>query len=710
MKKRLSLFCCIFAVLLTACSQPQKEYFNYAEGKPVEAFGKKAKQEGVVTDGNLEGICRGKTRKGAPAVKIDLTAEFKLGGAHVYLGGTNSTPLAAFHLEYQKGSDWVKIPGAVVTDNYSPRVSLLFKEVISTTALRLVSDAGGWYKISEIQLWGKDVPKMPHGLKEKKEAEFKAEKHWVCANQIAYNVNTPKRFTVPTAKTDLPFKISEKKSGKVVFEGKLQNKIGDFTAFNPESERGVEYVITVEGDGLPKGESYPFEIGKQRIQEMAYQSAVDFMNDARSIVGTHPSAYGGTAWRDGTYYTYELPSMVILYLSKPDVFEKMPVTMSWKKDHDLVMDENFKPVKSPQDKDALAAVRNYYSNMPAPKSDKIPDLLQAMRFTVGWILSDPATKDPSGDPLPDQIHNQTVEQLAFFLYGFPAYKKHFKEEFYKMTLDSTLKWWGETGLYDVITKVGTGKGRHAPGHSILPNLLMYQVAKRENLENADKFMQAAVKQTQWVIDSVDWKNPRYTKGQRMSEQKLITGLALFQKLYPEQAPKGLSAKIKGWAESVVALSDNMWDFRRFDDYQWTLPGFNEAGNIIGFPACALSASMCLEEGKLKDRIVELAYSHMDNVYGRNPKNAHCANHPENGFVGIDNGWPFKYRYDVCARLEIVRGSLSSLPGSEMYPFNPNAKGRHPEGWTVYNAVWNVSLAFMNFTEGVSDVTILKEIK
>ena len=246
----------------------------------------------------------------------------------------------------------------------------------------------------------------------------------------------------------------------------------------------------------------------------------------------------------------------------------------------------------------------------------------------------------------------------------------------------------------------------------MPNLLMYEVGKREKLDNPEKYLQAAFNQTQWVIDSLDWNDPTVTKGQRISEHKLVTGITHFQLNYPEKAPKNLSKKIEEWADVAVALSDNEWDFRRFDlEENWTLPGYNEAGNIIGFPACAISVALVLGEGKGKDRLIELAYAHFDNFNGRNPANAHCANHPELGFEGIEKGWPHgDPRRDVCARLEHVRGSLSSLPGSEMYPFNPLGKPRHGEGWTSYNANWNVSLAYLNIWEGISSKTLLKEIK
>jgi hypothetical protein len=526
---------------------------------------------------------------------------------------------------------------------------------------------------------------------------------------VAYNVHAPKGFTVPTAKTDLPFIVKEKDSGKVVYKGKLQNGKGDFTEFNPVDSQGKEYIIHVEGDGLKPRDSFPFEIGDHAIQQKAYQPAVEFFNDARSLVGSHPSAYGGTAWRDGTYYTFEVPSMVMLYLSDPNAFDKMAVTLNWTKEKEYLFSPDFKPTKEPNDKDALPTAQAYYSKLPQPKSGKIPDIIQNIRFGTGWNLLDPVSADPSGDLMGEQLHGQTIEQFAWFLYGYPAYKQYIEKEFYQMVLDSTLKWWSSAGLFTVQTTIGNAKGRHCPGHSIMPNLLMYEVAKREKLENPEKYLEAAQNQTKWIIENGDWNNPAFTKGQRISEHKLVTGLTFFLMNYPEQSPDGLKQKLVKWAETVVSLSDNMWDFRKFDQDNWSLPGYNEAGNVIAFPACALSVAMILDKGNLKDRLVELAYAHFDNFCGRNPQNAHCANHPELGFHGIEKAWPYPDpRHDVCARLENVRGSLSSLPGSEMYQFNPNGLPRHGEGWTAYNANWNVSLAYLNFYENVSGYAFLKK--
>ncbi len=165
---------------------------------------------------------------------------------------------------------------------------------------------------------------------------------------------------------------------------------------------------------------------------MAYQPAVDFFNVVRSMVGSHPSAYRGTAWRDGTCYTYEVPSLVLLYLSDPEAFDKMPVTLNWAKEKEYLFSQDFKPTKEPNDKDALATVKAYYSQLLQPKSDNIPDIIQNIRFGTGWNLLDPVSADPSGELLGEQLHGQTIEQFAFFLYGYPDYKQYIEKEFYQM--------------------------------------------------------------------------------------------------------------------------------------------------------------------------------------------------------------------------------------------------------------------------------------
>lgn len=704
MKKQLYLiFICVFP-FLGVCAQ---SYLNYAAGKPVitskGASGASGITDGIVSASQWKCEEVGKEQW----VVIDLTANFKVTAAHLYFDMGNLMPLTNWVLQSKENGKWINIPGTRVVNNFKGRIEQHFDTPVETDQIRLWTVNKEAFGISEIQFWGEDVPPMPYGVEMKEQIEFKTDKHWVCVNQVAYNTNAPKLFTVPTAQSNLAFTVVEKETGKICFRGRTKKAKGDFSAFKP-TKTGVEYVVRVKGDGLLTAESYPFEISERAIQKLSYPPAVAFMNDARSLAGSHPSAYGGTPWRDGAYYTYEMPSMVMLYLSDQDYFKRMPVTLSWEADSAKVLSPAFKNTKEPNDRDALVTLQSYYTLLPKPRMADVPDIIQNIRFTAGWYLLDPITHDPSGDPTGERMHSQTVEQLAYFLYAYPAMNQYISIEFYQLILNAAFRWWGKVGLFDVIKTVGTGKGRDCPGHSIMPNLLMYEVAKREYPTLAPQFLDAAVAQTQWIIDEIDWNNPVNTKGQRISEHKLVTGLVHFYLNYPDYAPAGLKDKIEQLAERYVMTSDNMWDFRRFDlEENWTIPGFNECGNVAAFPACALGVAMCVENDALKKRLIQLAYSHFDNLYGRNPLNVHAANHPQSGFVGVDAGFPYKYHDNVCARLELTRGSISSLPGTEMYPFNPKGKHRWPEGWTAYNAGWNVGLAFLNFFERPGTIQVLK---
>ncbi len=684
-------------------------YTNYAAGKELKASWK-AKNIHFATDENLS-TGRIWCNKGKFTFEIDLTAEFEIGGVQLYFESSGLQAPNDFIVQYNNGKEWVDIKEAKVEKNYSYSHNLSFDNAYSATAIRVMGESKGAFGIKEIAIWGTDFPELKYGMKFKAPEVFKPKKHWICVNQVAYNLNQPKRFTVPTAKSDLHYTIVELGSGQVVYEGHLKNKLGDFSDFNPSDSKGKVYSIQLEGDKFPMASSYPFWIGEHMIQETAYRSAVDFFIDVRSMIGTHYSAYGGSAWRDGTYYTYEVPSMVMMYLATPEVFKNMEVTLDWDAEKKLVLSDKYKPYhkSQPNDKYALQTLKKIYGDIPSPAKDA-PDLVKCILFGTAWDFIQPVQGDPSGDPLKWHMSSQTIEKFAYFLYGYPKMKEYISKDFYNQVLDSTQVWWKESGLFDVITKVGSGKGRHCVGHSIMPNLFMYEVAKRENLKSAKKYLKAAKAQTEWIIENVDWNDPVYTKGQRISEHKLVTGLTHFLKLYPKEAPEGLKEKVEAYTDKVIELSDNEWDFRRFDlNENWTLASYNEAGNVIGFPACAFSVALCMDDSAKKDRLIEIAFAHIDNYSGRNPANAHCANHPNLGFIGIDRGWPHgDKRRNICARLENVRGSLSSLPGTEMYPFNPTGKPRWGEGWTVYNALWNITLTYLNFYEGVSSIEVFRE--
>ncbi|WP_316837310.1 hypothetical protein [Pedobacter nutrimenti] len=517
----------------------------------------------------------------------------------------------------------------------------------------------------------------------------------ISVNQSGYNIGWTKRFTAPLIADGTLFRITESGKTKVLFTGKISGHIGDFSDFNP-SVTGVEYVISVTRN-IQFIQSFPFSIGKFWMERSLTQPAVDFMIDDRSVIGTHPSAWGGAPWRDGTAYSYEVPSMVLQYLANPEFYEQAPRQIDYNSDKNRILASDFKYIMAPEGSHALQTARDYYTKIDAPIGSKVPDIINNIHWGIGFYLLNPVTQDPSGGDEGRRLHPQTLEQFAYFLYGYPYYKQYFTESYYKQVKKFVLDQWAYTGLLGVFSSIGSAKGREAPGHSIMPNLFMYEVAQRDGDANAQKYFDAAFRQTKWVIDSLDFNRPENTKGQRMSEHVLIPALVYFLKQYPDKSPKGLKQKIEKWVDIAISRSENLWDFRRYNMQDlWTVPGFSETGNIAGFPSVALSASIAIDDETKKARLLQLSAAAVDDLFGRNPQNSCAAFHQKKGFSGLEKGWPKSYMDDVCARLELVRGTFSSISTTEMYPYNPNGKFGWLEGWTAFNSAWNKSLAYIHF--------------
>ncbi len=639
---------------------------------------------------------------GPHSLEIDLGMKVEIGCIQIITGwkghGKWKGEVKNFKIQFHKNGQWKDDKRAQMTDNKSSGVEMLFDEAIAADRIRFISNDKGPVRIAEIRVfqWGQEYPEV-FELAKKVFTE-----HPVFVNQSGYSLDWPKRFTAPLAKGKSLFVITKKDSDKVFYRGKLEQGLGDFSDFKPK-QRGVEYVITVSGGELESGMSDPFQIEPDWMQEVMLEPAVRFMQDARSVAGNHPSAYGGSPWRDGTYYSYEMPSLVLLYLAaKPDI-DKLPIETDYHEEKKRIMDPSFKLVRERHDQGVLKSARRYYTELDGPVGMNVPDIIKSIHWGVGMYLMDPETHDPSRDPLGNRIHAQTVAQFAYFLYGYPTYEQYFTDKFYQQAYGFAFTQWKNVGLFNVIKKIGTFKGRHCPGYSIMPNLMMYEVAKRHGRSDAGSFLTAAQKQTQWVVDDLDWNDPVTTKGQRMSEHMLMTGLVFFLTNYADQAPVGLQKKIDQWADIMIARSDNMWDIRRYDDKEWSLPrftpgahggaGWNDPGNLAGFPALCFAVSTVTKDSSKKQRLIEIGVGHFDNLFGRNPFGAHSGNRGPIDFKGVERGWPKVFKRDVTARLESVRGSLSSSCNTEHYPFNPVPQYRHPEGWVAHNAAFNVGIAY-----------------
>lgn len=69
----------------------------------------------------------------------------------------------------------------------------------------------------------------------------------------------------------------------------------------------------------------------------------------------------------------------------------------------------------------------------------------------------------------------------------------------------TLQWYdvgtsSDNNMFDTQSTIGTIKGQQPPGYSIIPNLMMYEVAKRDGLSNYQDYFNAAYNNCKWLID------------------------------------------------------------------------------------------------------------------------------------------------------------------------------------------------------------------
>lgn len=690
--------------------------------------------DGVISDGSRWLAAEGDPK---PWVELSFPRPSKVGMVDMFSGWKTGDSLKDFDVLIEVNGAWKRQDNWNIRNNTKTSKRIYIAEN-NVTKIRLELLRRGAARIREIAVYSN---REALGLKDIGERGTEAvgyninfNQHQIGVNQVGYLTGRPKRFTAPLTADGIEFKLREEGKSQVLYAGVTEGGVGDFTAFKP-TDCEVRYVIDLSGGELASNSSDPFLIRANLAQEQYWQAATDFLNDVRSVVGTHPSAYGGCGFRDGTYYDAIVPSLILFYLSDPEFINWMPGQIDWEAEKARVTAPDFVYIRDGAGPGVMDAVHAYY-DLEAP-NPQAPDVVKLIHWGAGYILMKPNGRDPSAsfDNDDSMIEPQTVEQIAYVLWAWPELKQWLPQSFYDRCLEFCLKFWKpEGGPRGHFTQGGSAnkrgsspldispwwnpetymttesfdqnihntgymhpfKGRHAPGHSIVPNLLMHEVALREGLADANMYLNAAIKQADWIIKNLDWNDPRTTKGHRLSEHRTIPNLVWLLQKYPQQAPDGLKEKITEWAEVALSRSHNLWDFRKYSDEMWTIPGMNEVGNSLSLPAIALSASWVVEDPALKQELERIAFASVDHVFGRNPMLHASTPHPKQGFPEIERGWPKLYKLDTCARLETVRGNIATLPGSEMYPFDPGKRFRHLEGWSNYGASWCISLSYMQF--------------
>jgi len=678
----------LFLLLLTIVAQAKQVKVASASASSV--------MDKYAANKTIDGIVSDSSRWVSEANKLPAWLELKIagvaniGGLHIYSGYGNTDALEDFAVQYWVQGEWQEIPSAVVSGNKSVALRLPFDQTVDakTDRLRIIitKSPRGSARIKEVIVWSNegDLPALDAKNTQSKESHGNAVSPQemmvpILLNQSGFNIGAPKRFSAPTLKDATPFTIREttdKKqgSGVILFKGVLQNQIGDFTEFNPIDNR--EYVVECGGFT-----SVPFRIGYWWLERVTYQNAVNFMIDARHHIGNERAVCKGSfGWRDDHHFGWELNTLVPQYLSNPSAYDRMPKQIKYEKPHDPKLWGKLEPYR-----------------------EDIPDQIKMIHWGADIIVTQGLT------------HEYLKSSLAYFLYAWDLCLKDFlPQQNYDVVKAYALKVWeldsvdhnypydtcNGHNLFTVKIGVGTTKGERPSGYTIEPNLMMYEVAKREKQPDAEKFLDAAYRQTDWMIKNLDWNDPQVTKGQRQSEFVTMTGLAYFLRNYPDRAPAGLQAKIDEWADIMISRSDNLWDFRKLcGKTEWTPMGekpqmWNEVGNIVGLPSAIYSMLPLVKDKAKTKRLNQIAWACFDNMFGRNPTGRHFSNTASKEIDGVEHDWYSRHPGGI-GKLDKVRFVLDGCPKDPLYPYSPE-KGNigWTEGWIQFNTPFNLSLAYL----------------
>ncbi|MDQ8206314.1 hypothetical protein QEH52_02260 [Coraliomargarita sp. SDUM461003] len=613
-------------------------------------------------------------------LELTFPEPIRLGGVHLFSGFRTGDAISGFNFQYRVGEAWHRIPSAQIEGNHATALRVPFDDTVEivTTGLRLnVTDSKqGIARVKELKVW----PYRSEGIPALAAPRLKGEPRipQIYLNQSGFNRGKPKRFTAPRVEGEHLFTISQRDESAVLYRGIVQNHIGDFSDFEPAG--AAEYVLHV-GDEV----SVPFRIGHWWLERVTYQGMIDFMIDSRHYVGNSKKpAKGSFGWRDDHQFAFELNSLVSMLLSNPEAYFRMSSQIEY--------------VDPQQHAGKWGALEPY--------TEAAPDLVKLIHWGADIIVTQ------------ELNHMLIKEQLAYFLYAWPVLQQWLPQQNYDVVKAYVLANWTKSELsrkypYDEVPNdhnvlrlqesVGSTKGANPPGHTVLPNLLMYAVAVRDAEPNSEQYFEAAYAQVEWMIQQLDWENPIITKGQRMSEHVTMTGLAAMLRLHPDRSPAGLRAKVNEWAQVMIERSENMWDFRKLSKDQWVPTGnkptmWNEPGNVMGFPASALAAMPYIDSEVTRERLNQLVWSHFDNCFGRNPTGRHFSYDAPREIEGVEFGW-YSFYDGGIGQLAQARFVFDGAPKNAHYPYQPEVGNiGWTEGWVNFNTAYNLSMSYLATAE------------
>ena len=663
--------------IMLLCSQSLSGQNNLALTGVASSSGNQSNDfAGRAIDGNRETVWFNESSEPLKWLTVVLPGATEIREVRIFVEGVDTQPVQHLAVQTFLNGRWEN--QFQNPDNQQTEVVVTFERTLLTDRIRLALEGKGAVAVRELEIFG-DQYIDSTAIEVKK----------ILVNQSGYNLNKPKRFTAPGVPDNTPFLIRNQTTGKAVHFGKVHQEAGDFSDFNPLSSD--EYVVLIDTFS-----SYPFRIGPFWLERVTYRNMIDFMAGARHYTGTTDNIRQlSWAWRDGDFFNWALQSLIAQFLSNPEAFIRMERKLSYRSNDSF----------SNKYKGKWGSLEPY--------DDNAPDIVKLIHWDVDVKITQQLE------------HEHQKAELAHFLYAYPYLQQWLPQQNFDMVYAYLKKKWAKadvvgwsTSQYDkspehnllsLKTKLGTTKGELPPGHTIMPNLMMYEVAKKQNEADADKYFDAACRQMEWMIANLDWNDPMTTKGQRMSEHITMRAFAYFYRQYPLRAPEGLYEKVKDWAAVMIARSDNLWDFRKYtDDGDWVPAGWNEPGNVLGFPACALAAMTVIKDTNINNALNRLVWSHFDNAFGRNPTGRHFSYDGPSEIEGVDLGW-YSYHHGGVGLLEDVRFVFDGAPKTNHYPNHPEIGNLGwTEGWVQFNTAFNTSMAYLAHQD--TEITLVRNDK
>lgn len=530
------------------------------------------------------------------------------------------------------------------------------------------------------------------GYEERTNDNQVADKKWYI-NQCGYDVDKSKRATFTNGVRGCTFYLKDSTTDEVVFTGIIYNQIADFTKFNTAGE------YYLECNGV---KSYTFKIADNRILDVSLPNALKFMEmsrqDAFDVGGNT-----GYAWRDSHQFSFELNSLVMMYMANPSYYDNLP--------HDVYKVDKCE-----------------YTEL---QTQNEPNIIWLIKYGVtryyDWCTNKGVT-----------LHALIKGQLAYFLYLYPYIANYVTQEFYEQIRDFAITQWSVascnktwydsssyylTGssinhnLFTTQNVIGNIKGCVPPGYAIVPNLMMYEVLKRDGIDGYQNYLDSAINNLNWLL-SLDLTNSKYTKGQRMNEYIVIHNITYIYEMYPNLCPSNTYEIILNIAKVFISRSNNIWDYRQYrtegdltnsTSNLWvneeTSGGLcNQPGNVAGFLGVCLMLARVIDDEIIVKKLKQIGISHIDHVYGRNPLGRHFCYTATSEFDGAKLGWIERYQGGF-GNLGYCIGVLDGSPKNENYIYNPSGSTGYTEGWVAFNTAWNMSLAYLcgedkNITDGI----------